>query len=90
MEIFIGSLNNFIRHNIYREYRDINNHYLVTCYYSNTLINYLNITANWYISKKIQIKKAFYGMISDYIMFVKFALTGEQRSIKVAVDDTLA
>ena len=88
MEIFIGSLNRFIRHNIYREYRDINNHYLVTCYYSNTLINYLNITANWYISKKNQIKK---GLLwDDYIMFVKFALTGEQRSIKVAVDDTLA
>ena len=67
-----------------KPYRDINNYYLVTCYHSNPLINYLNITAKWYISKKIQNKK--HLLWDKYIRFVKFALTGERRSIKVAVD----
>ena len=44
-KIFIRSLNIFIRHKICREYSDIDNYYLVTCYHSNPLINYLNITA---------------------------------------------
>ena len=56
-KIFIRSLNIFIRHKICREYRDIDNYYLVTCYHSNPLINYLNITAKWYISKNFQNKK---------------------------------
>ena len=86
-KIFIRSLNIFIRHKICREYRDINNYYLVTCYHSNPLINYLNITAKWYISKKIQNTKRL--LWDEYIRFVKFALTGERRSVKVAVDDTL-
>ena len=86
-KIFIRSLNIFIRHKICREYRDINNYYLVTCYHSNPLINYLNITAKWYISKNFQNKKRL--LWDEYIRFVKFALTGERRSIKVAVDDIL-
>ena len=86
-KIFIRSLNIFIRLKICREYRDINNYYLVTCYHSNLLINYLNITAKWYISKKILNKKRL--LWDEYIRFVKFALTGERRSIKVAVDDIL-
>ena len=87
-KIFIRSLNILIRHKICREYRDINNYYLVTCYHSNPLINYLSITAKWYISKKIQNKKCL--LWDEYIRFFKFALTGERRSIKVAVDDILA
>ena len=41
------SLNIYIRHKICRQYRDINNYYLVICYHSNPLINYLNNTAKY-------------------------------------------
>ena len=47
---------------------------LVTCYHSNPLINYLNITAKWYISNKFQNKKRL--LWDEYIRFVIFALTG--------------
>ena len=76
-KIFIRSLNNFIGHEICREYRDINHNYRVTCYHSNPLINYLNVTTKWYISKEIKIKTAFSW--DEYIRFVKFALMGNRE-----------
>ena len=45
--IFIRPLNNFIRHKICREFRCINNYYLVICFHLNPLINYLNVTAKY-------------------------------------------
>ena len=87
-KIFTKTLYNFIRQKICREFRDIQSYYLITCDHYNPIVNYLNITAKWYISRKFQNSQPL--IWEEYIRYIKFALTGERRNIKAAVEDILA
>ena len=48
---FCDKLKCFIQNNIDREFRDRKKMYFVLCNHSNSVINYFNLTAKWYISK---------------------------------------
>ena len=85
---FTDKLNTFIRDNIYRDFRDTKKYYLITSNHANPIVNYFNITAKWYISKKFQNAKPL--IWDEYIRYIRVALTGEKQYIRVTVDDILA
>ena len=51
---FRARLRAFIKMKLDLQYRDQNNIYFITSSHDNVIINYVNITAKWYISKKFQ------------------------------------
>ena len=56
-KVFTDRLNKFITDNIFKDFRDTKRYYFITCNHVNSIVNYLNITAKWYMSKKIQTAK---------------------------------
>ena len=52
------------------------------------IVNYINITAKWYMSKKFQNAKPLIS--KEYIRYIRVALTGEKRNIFVTIEEILA
>ena len=53
------------------------NFYIILYYYTNSVINYLNLTAKWYISKNFHNSKLL--VWEEYIRYLKLALNGERQ-----------
>ena len=85
---FTDRLHKFIRDKIFTEFRDTKRYYFITCNHVSAIVNYFNITAKWYMSKKFQNAKPL--IWEEYIRYIRVALTGEKRTVCVAVDDVLA
>ena len=51
-KVFTDRLNKFITDNIFTDFRDTKRYYFITCNHVNAIVNYLNITAKWYMSKQ--------------------------------------
>ena len=80
---FITLINGFIRTHIDSNYSDPSRRYLITCSHDNQLINYINLTAKWYISRQYQNK---WSLNSDgYKNKVKIFLYGEKRAISTNI-----
>ena len=82
-KIFCEKLSNFIRIKIDREFRDRKKLYFILCNHDNSIINYINLTAKWYISKKFHSSKPL--IWDEYIRYIKLALNGEKQTIRVAL-----
>ena len=76
---FKNRLNTFKNNKIYREYRDNGNYYFMICNHANPLVNCINLTAKWYISRNFQHSKP---LIWDgFVRYTKFALNGNKNNI---------
>ena len=53
-KVFTDRLYKFITDNILTDFRDTKRYYFITCSHNNAIVNYINITAKWYMSKKFQ------------------------------------
>ena len=80
---FCDKLKCFNQNNIDREFRDRKKMYFVLCNHSNSVINYFNLTAKWYISKNFHSSKLL--IWKEYIRYIKLALNGERQGIRVAI-----
>ena len=57
------------------------------CNHANPLVNYINLTAKWYISRNFQHSKP---LISDeFVRYTKFALNGDKKNICVILEEAL-
>ena len=83
-KVFTDRLNKFITDNIFKDFRDTKRYYFITCNHVNSIVNYLNITAKWYMSKKFQTAKPL--IWEEYIRYIRVALTGEKRNICVTIE----
>ena len=80
---FVTLINGFITANIDTDYRDPDRTYFITCSHENQVINFINLTAKWYISRQFQNK---WSLIWDgYRKSVKMFLYGEKRAISTAM-----
>ena len=82
-KIFCNTLFSFIKDKIDREFRDSNKTYLILCNHSGPIINYLLLTAKWYISRNFQSAKAL--VWEEYVRYTKFALNGEKLNVRNAI-----
>ena len=76
-KVFTDRLNKFITDNIFKDFRDTTRYYFITCNHVNSVVNYLNITAKWYMSRKFQTAKPL--IWEEYIRYIRVALTGEKN-----------
>ena len=80
---FCEKLSNFIRNSIDREFRDRKKLHFILCNHTNSTINYINLTAKWYISKSFHNSRPL--IWDEYIRYIKLALNGERQIIRVAI-----
>ena len=85
---FTDRLYKFITDNIFTDFRDTKRYYFITCNHNNAIVNYINISAKWYMSKKIQNAKPL--IWEEYIIYIRVALTGEKINICVTIEEILA
>ena len=76
---FVGSIVDFITTHIDVTYNDPHKLFFITCSHNNQLINYINLTAKWYISRQFQNKWPLYW--DGFRKSVKMFLHGEKRAI---------
>ena len=72
---FREKLEKFIIDKIYGGYRDPKSFYFIACSHDNQIVNYINLTAKWYISRNFQNSKPL--IWEEFMRFTKLALTGE-------------
>ena len=85
---FIKQLNVFITKIFDASYSDVNRRYLITTNHDNTIINYLNMSAKWYLSRSYQLETK-----PTWLGFVRAArnyLIGEKIDIKTPLIESLA
>ena len=86
-KIFTNKLNTFIYNNIDKEFRNNKNFHFIVCNHSNPVINYINITAKWYISRNFQNAKSLNW--DEYVRYTRLALNGDRPSIRVVLEEVL-
>ena len=84
---FKSRLNNFIKDKVDREYKDMSDYYFIICVHTNPVVNYINLTGKWYISRNFQNAKPL--IWDEYVRYVKLALNGEKNNIRVILDEVL-
>ena len=72
-KVFTDRLNKFMTDNIFTDFRATKRYYFITYNHVNTIVNYLHITAEWYMSKQIQTAKP--PIWEEYIRYIRVALT---------------
>ena len=60
-KVFTDRLNKFITVNIFTDFRDTKRYYFITCNHNNAIVNYINITAKWYMSKNFKMRSCLFG-----------------------------
>ena len=85
--IFKNILNTFIKNKIDREYRDNRNYHFMICNHANPLVNYINLTAKWYISRNFQQSKPL--IYDEFVRYTKFALNGDKSNICIVLKQAL-
>ena len=85
--IFKNILNTFIKNKIDREYRDNRNYHFMICNHANPLVNYINLTAKWYISRNFQQSKPL--IWDEFVRYTKFALNGDKSNICIVLKQAL-
>ena len=89
--IFKNILNTFIKNKIDREYRDNRNYHFNFdnmsrynyCNHANPMVNYINLTAKWYISRNFQQYKPL--IWDEFVRYTKFALNGDEIYICIVL-----
>ena len=76
---FVERVNNLIITKIDGNFRDNSNIHFFTCCHNNPIINYINLTAKWYISRQFQTKKEITWQ--GYLNTVKLLLQWEKTNI---------
>ncbi len=84
---FVKRLNTFVCMKIDPTYRDPKKFFFITCNHHNNIINYINMSAKWYISKQFQNAKQLTW--EGFIRLIRFALTGDKNNIRAALEGTM-
>ena len=77
---FRDKLKKFIIDKIYRNYRDPKSFHFLTCSHHDQIVNYINLTAKWYMSRNFQNSKPL--IWEEFMRFTKLALTGEKHNLR--------
>ena len=85
--VFINTLNDFIVKNIDNTYTDINHYYFITSHHTSDLINYLNLLAKWYISRRAQKELQLEWVY--FIIMARYLLIGEKNNINNKLEQHL-
>ena len=80
---FLEKLSHFIANNIEQGYTDDHMILHLTCYHTNTTVNFLNLLANWYIGRKFQRGKSLFW--DEFVKYIGQFLIGEKRQTKQAL-----
>ena len=85
---FLIRLRTFIQLKIDPNFRDLKKVHFVTCDHENSIINYVNIAAKWYISKQFQTGELLAW--DGFRRMVKMALNGEKAHIQAELRQGLS
>ena len=70
--------NVFIKSKVDRNSKDRKKYNFITCYHTNSLINYINMAVKWYKGNNFQNSEAL--IWDEYVRYVKLALTYERQN----------
>ena len=85
---FIKLLEDFIKKKVDRNYKDPTKTNFIVCNHTSQIINYFNIVAKWYISKRFQAGEM--PIWQGYIKLLKLSLTGDKIGHKSCIVSILA
>ena len=76
---FVLELNRFIKDRFDSTYTDNSRYHFLTCFHDNNIINFVNLAAKWYISRRFQTKTDL--LWSGFLKHLKIFLLGERADI---------
>ena len=76
---FIETLSQFIANRVDLEYKDDNRFFLLTCSHNNDIVNFLNLSAKWYISRQFQTRQVL--LWGGFLKHLKIFMLGEKGCI---------
>ena len=76
---FINTLSQFIADRVDLVYRDDNRFFLLTCFHSNDVVNFLNLSAKWYISRQFQTRQVL--LWGGFLKHLRIFMLGEKACI---------
>ena len=85
-KIFRRKLDLHINSNLLQGYSDPDSHYFITCSHENNGINYLNLSAKWYLSRCYQMEIPVSW--TNYVNSLEKTLTGETKSLQKKIRDS--
>ena len=85
---FIVDLNQFIKDRFDSSYTDTSRYHFLTCFHDNNYINFVNLAAKWYISRRFQTKSDL--LWSGFLKHLKIFMLGERADIRRELDPILS